>query len=187
MTSLDQLREDLDYVAGAVRRDRKRPIPYINLLWAVLIPVGFALSDFAPRQSGLYWMIAAPGGVLLSFWLARSAARRQGARDLALVRRTALHWFTLLAAFFVYGAAVASGHIEPRTSFPNWLLIAALGHLFAGIHLNRGLLWSGLVLFAGYIALVWLPLPYIWTSTGLIVAAALVIAAWRDQAVCAGA
>jgi len=187
MTSLDQLREDLDYVAGAVRRDRKHPFPIIYLLWAVLIPVGFALADFAPRATGLYWVIAAPGGVLLSFWLARNAAQRQGTRDMALVRRTALHWFTLLAAFFAYGAAVAGGHIEPRTSLPNWLLIAALGHLFAGIHLNRGLLWSGLVLFASYLALVWLPLPYIWTSIGLIVAAALVIAAWRDRPALPGA
>ncbi len=187
MPSLDQLREDLDYVAGAVRRDRKRARPAIYLLWAVLIPAGFALSDFAPLHAGLYWAIAAPGGVLCSFWLGHNAALKQGVRDMVLVRRTALHWTAVLAAFFLYGTALASGHIDLRTSFPNWMLIAALGHVFAGIHLNRGLLWSGLVLSAGYVALVWLPLPYIWTSTGLIVAAALGLAAWRDQVVPAGA
>src|SRR5579859_2342241 len=98
MAAIDQLREDLDYVAGAVRRDRKHPIPFIYLLWAVLIPTGFALSDFAPRQAGLYWAIAAPGGVLCSFWLGRNAALKQGVRDMALVRRTAMHWFAVLAA-----------------------------------------------------------------------------------------
>ena len=46
MTNLNELREDLDFVAGAVRRGQNRAVPAILALWAVLIPIGYALADF---------------------------------------------------------------------------------------------------------------------------------------------
>lgn len=181
MANLEELREDLDFVAGAVRGQRVPPKPEIYLMWAALLPAGFALSDFAPRYSGWYWLLAAPLGTLVSLWLGRTAAARQGVRDAARLRRAGLHWLAVLLAFLLFGAAVGSGRVDVRSSAPNWVPIAALGHTLAGIHLQRGLLWTGLVLFLGYAVLIWAPLPYLWTSIGLIVAAALVAAAICDR------
>lgn len=179
MASLNDLQQDLDYVAGAVRRNVSRPQPAIYLLWAVLLPVGFCLNDFAPQRSGLYWLIASPLGVFLSFRLANAYANRRGVRDEKRARRAGWHWLTLLAAYFLFGAALATGHGDMRSSAPTWMLIAALGNTFAGIHLNRELLWSGVVLFFGYAVLVWLPIPHVWTAIGLIIGAGLAAAAIR--------
>ena len=42
--SPDRLQQDLDYVVAAVRRhDTSLGVPAIYFLWAVLVPVGFAL------------------------------------------------------------------------------------------------------------------------------------------------
>lgn len=180
MASLNDLQQDLDYVAGAVRRNAGRPRPTIYLLWAVLIPAGFCLNDFAPRYSGLYWLFASPLGTFLSFWLAHIDSKRLGVRDEDRAQRAGLHWLVVVAAFFLFGAALSTGHGDWRSSAPTWMLIAALGNTFAGIHLNRELLWTGAVLFLGYAVLVWLPLPYVWTATGLIVGAGLAAAAIRS-------
>ena len=95
MTHDEQIRHDLDYVAAAVRRqDRPVGTPAIYFLWAILVPIGFALPDFLP-------------------------------------------------------------------------------HL-AGVHLIRPLLWSGLMMLAAYAALQLLPLPYIWTISGIAIALSLV-------------
>ena len=44
MTHDEQIRHDLDYISAAVRR-QEQPVgtPAIYFLWAVLVPVGFAL------------------------------------------------------------------------------------------------------------------------------------------------
>jgi hypothetical protein len=36
-------------------------------------------------------------------------------------------------------------------------------------------------MFIGYAALEWLPLPYLWTTTGLIVSVSLIVAAVRSN------
>ena len=54
--SPDRLQQDLDYVVAAVRRhDTSLGVPAIYFLWAVLVPVGFALPDLAPGIAGPYW------------------------------------------------------------------------------------------------------------------------------------
>ena len=52
MTTNDNLRQDLAFVASAVRRhERAAGVPSIYFLWAVIVAVGFALPDFAPHLS----------------------------------------------------------------------------------------------------------------------------------------
>ena len=65
--SPDRLQQDLDYVAAAVRRhDASLGVPAIYFLWAVLVPVGFALPDLAPGIAGPYWLVA---GIVPAFLL----------------------------------------------------------------------------------------------------------------------
>ncbi len=182
MANLNELREDLDYVAGAVQRGQSRSVPTILALWAVLVPIGFALADFAPRWCGPYWLVAGTLGGVASGFIGRATMMRQGFVDARLGRRHGLHWLAMWAAYILFGASVATGHMDARTTAPIWLLLSAIAYTMAGIHLerDRAYLPSGIIMFLGYVGVVWLPLPYLWTSTGLIVSLSLIVAAVRS-------
>ena len=177
MTAIDRVKEDLDYVASAVRReDLDDGIPVIYYLWAVLVAIGWALPDFAPRWTGWYWIIAGPAGGLLSWWIGSRQGASVGINDTALGRRYAYHWsLTLFALLLVFLPAI-SGKISAETSAINVLLVIGLAYTLAGVHLERPLLWCGLLVFGGYVALSTIELPYLWTITGLVVAASLILA-----------
>lgn len=189
MDNINELRQDLNFVANVLRRGQQQPVRSIFLLWALLVPVGFALVDFAPRYCGLYWLVVGTLGGIASGFLGRADAQRRGVRDDDYRRRVSLHWVTMFASFLLFGLAVASGHMEPQSTAPIWLLLTAVAYTLAGIHLerDRAMLPAGIVMFAGYAVLVWLPLPYVWTVTGLLVSGALLYAALRGAAPTAAA
>ena len=177
MTSIDGIKEDLEYVANAVRREEHDAgPPYIYYLWAVLVAVGFALPDFAPRWAGPYWFVVGPAGGIASWWLGARYGARIGINDAALGRRYAYHWGLVMVAFVLVFVPAFTGEAEPAAAAKNVLLVAGLAYGLAGVHLERPLLWSGLLMFAGYVALSLLSLPYLWTAIGLVVAIALIIA-----------
>ena len=65
-----------------------------------------------------------------------------------------------------------------------FMLIAGLAYTLAGVHLNRPILWSGLLMFAAYAALQLFPSPCIWTISGIAIGLSLVwagIAARRTR------
>jgi len=177
MTKTDQLQQDLDYVTAAVRR-REQPvgIPAIYLFWAAAVLVGFASADFAPRSTGLYWLVVGIGGGLLSWWLGERDDRKRGIRDVALGRRYGLHWSISGVGYFLTALPMFV-HGPSRDSAAAFLLTTGIVYSLAGVHLERPLLWCGLLAFAGYAALVGLALPYAWTVTGVLIAACLVLAA----------
>ncbi|HVF63971.1 MAG TPA: hypothetical protein VNE58_08255 [Casimicrobiaceae bacterium] len=91
MTTTDQARDDLAFVADAVRRsDRADALPTIYVLWAAIIAIGFALPDFAPRWAGWYWLLVGPAGGLVSAWLGVRHGIRTGINDRELGRRYTL-------------------------------------------------------------------------------------------------
>lgn len=61
----------------------------------------------------------------------------------------------------------------------NFMLVAGLLYALAGVHLERPLPWTGLLILFGYVVLSVLPARGVWTITGLIVALAL---AWSGVA-----
>ena len=173
MTSADQIKQDLDYVASAVRfHDRPAGVPAIYFLWAVLVPVGFALPDLAPGLAGPYWLVAGIGGGLLSWWLAVRDARRSGINDTADGRRHGLHWLVGGIGFLVCWLPMLRG-APIELAVGNFLLVAGLVYALAGVHLERPLLWSGLVMLAAYVVLTVFALPYTWTITGLAIGVSL--------------
>lgn len=182
MTAIDRVKEDLDYVTNAVRReDRDDGIPMIYFMWAVLVAIGFALPDFAPRWAGLYWLIAGPAGGLASWWLGARRGAQAGIHDAALGRRYAYHWLLAALAFVLVFVPALAGKVGVAAAATNLLLVAGLTYALAGVHLERPLLWSGVLMFAGYVALSLFELPYIWTTTGLIVAASLLLAGFNQR------
>jgi len=59
------------------------------------------------------------------------------------------------------------------------LLVLALGHVTAGLHLDRAFLWVGFLMAAGYV-LVTLVSWYAWTAVGVVLATALAVAGIRE-------
>ena len=180
MTHDEQIRHDLDYISAAVRR-QEQPVgtPAIYFLWAVLVPVGFALPDFAPQWAGLYWLFIGIGGGLLSMWLGIRDDRHTGIRDRELGKRYGLHWLFTGLAFMLSALPLATGKVAPAAAVPTFMLIAGLADTLAGVHLNRPILWSGLLMFAAYAALQVFPTPRIWTVSGLLIGLSL---AWAGIA-----
>lgn len=176
MSELDDLKNDLAYVQSAVRRSRNdlgaAPIYY---LWAVLVAVGFALPDFAPRAAFLFWCIAPIGGGLLSIWLGNRSEQLRGIRDAALGRRQGLHWLVSGGAIGIAMLAIATGKLPIAAGASMVLLIVGFAYALAGIHLHPPLRWAGLVMMASAPALLWLAIPFLWTAIGIAVAAALVL------------
>lgn len=179
MVDTQQLQQDLDYVQAAMRR-RERPVgvPAIYLFWAVAVLVGFASADFVPWATGAYWFVVGIGGGLLSWWLAVRDGRRRGVCDAELGRRYGLHW-TLGGVAYVLTALPLFLHqpVANATAAAPFLLTTGIVYGLAGVHLERPLLWAGLLAFAGYAALVLFALPYAWTITGVLIAICLAVSA----------
>ena len=177
MTKTEPLRQDLDYISNAVRR-REQPIgiPAIYLFWAVAMFVGFASVDINPRITGPYWFIVGIGGGLFSWWMGERDDRRRGISDTVLGRRYGLHWLIGGIGYFLTAMPIFMQGASTDLA-ANFLLTTGIVYGLAGVHLERPLLWCGLLAFAGYVALLLLPLPYIWTVTGALMAACLVLAA----------
>ena len=186
MASTDNLRQDLDYVASAVRRnDRSSGVPSIYFMWAAIIAVGFALPDFAPTLAAPFWLVAGIGGGLLSWWLGERDARRRGVNDVALGRRYGMHWTIGGVGFFLSALPMITGTDDPGQVVSSFLLVAGLVYALAGVHLERPLLWSGLLMLASHLVLVLFAPPYTWSITGLVIAVALTwsgLAAQRTRA-----
>lgn len=182
MTEAERLQQDLDYVAAAVRRrDRPQGLPAIYFLWAVIVPVGFALSDFAPRHAGLFWFAAGIGGGLFSWWYGARDARRNGVNDSELGKRYGYHWLVAGLAFVLCALPAAMGRVELGIGVSNFLLIAGIVYALAGVHLERPLLFSGLLMLAAYAVLVIASPPYVWTITGAVIAISLLWAGLSAQ------
>ena len=181
MTELKQLEADLGYVREAVEKsDADRSVATIHLLWAVIVPIGFALMDFAPSYVPIFWTIAGPGGFVLSGILGWRASAASGQMDRAAGNREGLHWGSMLVTIFFAVPLVATARISQDDFGMVVTLLLALSYLLAGVHLYRPLRWIGVLLLLGYAGLWMLP-AYRWTTIGLLASAALVVTALMSR------
>ena len=173
----DRLREDLDFVRSAVRRgEDDRGFALLYFLWAAVIAVGFALPDFAPTHALPFWIVAALAGGLFSWWYGARRQTADGVRDARTGRRHGWHWMLSGVAIGLVMVMGLSGALDPRQMATLLLLTVGLSYALAGVHLHPPMLPAGLIMLASAGAMLWLRLPYVWTSTGLAVGAALVAA-----------
>ena len=181
MTELEQLGADLGFVRDAVKKsDTGRSVASIHLLWAVIVPVGFAMMDFAPAYVPIYWTIAGPGGFLLSGLLGWKSAAATGQMDRARGNREALHWGSMLVTIFLAVPLVATNRISQDDFGMFVTLVLALAYLLAGVHLYRPLLWVGVLVMFGYGGL-WILPAYRWTTIGVLASAALIVTALMSR------
>ncbi|MGH8189866.1 MAG: hypothetical protein ACREP2_00280 [Rhodanobacteraceae bacterium] len=183
MTTDESIRDDLDYVASTVRRqENQNGVPAIYFLWAAITLVGFSLPDFAPQAAGPFWFFAGIGGGLLSWWLGARAERKKGIHNKMLGRRYGLQWTIggvgfLLAALPMFVGRVSPA-VDPALATAPFLLVGGLVYALAGVHLERPLLWVGLLMLAAYVVIEALAPPYVWTITGVVIALSLLWSGW---------
>lgn len=182
MNHTDRLQQDLDYLSRAVRH-HERPVgtPSIYFLWAAIVLVGFALPDFAPHRAGLFWLVAGFGGGLLSWWLGARDARATGVIDEELGRRYGYHWLIAGAGFLLAALPLLLGRAPASSAVSTFMLITGLAYAYAGLHLNRPILWSGVLMLAAYGVMVVARPPYAWTVSGVVIAASLAWAGLSAQ------
>lgn len=175
MPANENIRDDLNYVASAVRRQEYRGgVPAVYFLWAVIVLIGFSLPDFAPRIAGPYWFATGIGGGLLSWWLGERAGRRSGFNDKAMGQLYGRHWMIAGVAFLLAGLPVMLGQVSLANGTSSFLLVGGVVYALAGVHLERPLLWSGLLMLAAYVVMVIFQPPYVWTITGATISLSLV-------------
>jgi len=176
-----QAGDDLRFVRAIVEgTDRQRTPSAVYFLWAVVGLAGFALVDFHEAWVPAYWTVAGPAGFVASAILGRRRARRAGQVSTAARRAYLLHWGGMMAAIFL-AVLMPVGGILPRDAVgPAILLILALGHFAAGVHLDRAFLWIAVLMGMGYVFVVFVA-AYAWTTVGVMLATALAIAALREE------
>jgi hypothetical protein len=178
MTEDKQARADLSYVRAVLDRAESADNPAtIYFLWAVLTFIGFAMIDYLPEKTGLYWMIVAPLGGLLSGYLGWRAGRATGQASRREGVLQALHWTGMMAAILLLVPLAATHGIGVDEMPRLILLIVAIAYYTAGVHLDRRLLWISIVLGGCYLFTVYMPdVPRLWTITGAMMAGSLAAA-----------
>ena len=173
MDQTKRIDDEITYVRQLVSKSDRSPGPAsIYLLWAAICLVGFPLADFAPRYVGIFWMFAGPLGSLASMFLGWRHSVRMGQvrRDIGI--RHGLHWAGTLVAIFLVVSLGVVGTVGWDVVHRVILLVLAFSYYVAGIHLERPLVWVGLLMSAAYVALFFIKV-YQWTIVGIVVAIAL--------------
>jgi len=181
MPDVDHVEKDLGYVRGLLEKSEPRSPPAIYVLWAVVVLVGFTLADLAPRATGLFWLIAAPVGFLVSTWLGARAARKEGQVDRAEGDRHFLHWGGLLGAELLIVPLAWSGAVTGTGVGQVALLLVALAYFLDGVHQERPNLWVGIAIAAGYL-LTFVVARHVWLMVGVLISAALLASAVQNRA-----
>lgn len=177
MNEHPQLKDDLSYVAAAVRNECPPEIRAIYVLWAVLIAVGFALPDFVPHWTGWYWLVVGPAGGIASWLIGRRASADIGMQDRRMGMRYAWHWIAAGVTFLLAALPAFMGTVSGQVMGTYMLLIAGLVYILAGVHLNRPMVIGGVLMMLGFVMINVTEFAYAWTMTGIIVGAALVLTA----------
>jgi hypothetical protein len=177
MDHVERLEGDLRFVRGALdasTRPAASPSA-MYFLWAVIVLLGFALVDFRTDLVPEYWAVAAPAGFLASAYLGWRHALRSGQASASDGRRHLLHWGAVLIAVALAVVLRARGAMPSEALQAVILLVLALGYFTAGLHLDRHLLWVGLLMGAGFVVVMLVSL-YAWTVVGIALAISLTVA-----------
>ncbi|MEM7646182.1 MAG: hypothetical protein AAF203_04680 [Pseudomonadota bacterium] len=176
MNQSKELKDNLDFVSRVVKESENgRGVPGIYFLWALIVLIGFSITDFYPQFSGQFWMIAGPLGGIISGFLGWQYSRKLGQVSTDDLQKNLIHWGAMLAAIFMASSLVHNNLISGRGFGAVTLLIVAFSYILAGNYLDRVLLWLGFVMLAGFYPIV-NNFEHTWTIIGVAVCAGLTIA-----------
>lgn len=172
----ETLESDIQYVRALVKKSGSESLPRsFYIMWAVIVLLGFSIIDFAPRWTGLYWMIAGPGGGILSGILGHRAGVRIGQLNRETGLRHALHWGGMLLVIVLAVLLAMRGFVHWTVLSQVILLMVALGWWTAGVHFDRFFLSCALVMMLGFVGTLFIA-DYIWTAIGVLTSICLAFA-----------
>ncbi|HEX4054799.1 MAG TPA: hypothetical protein VHX86_11090 [Tepidisphaeraceae bacterium] len=176
MTDTHQLQQDLHYVREVVSnadRGRRRPVA-IYWLWALYVLIGYPLKDFAPRYSGLFFLMGWPVCFVATVYLAHRFKKTLGVRPIR--DRSKLFWLggALLILFCV--AAMSAAIPALRGQFIGQVAVVIVGifYFLGGVHYDRSFLWLGPLLCVCGLLVGFVP-HYGWTALGIVFALGLIV------------
>jgi hypothetical protein len=178
MSDERNVREDLGYVRAVVERAESVDSPAsIYFLWALISFFGYAIIDFAPEKTGLYWMVAGPLGGIASGVLGSRGQRRAGQVSNQEGLIEFLHWMGLFVGILALIPLVVTGRLDAPELPRVILLLVGLAYWTAGVHLDRRMLPVAAVMLLLYgFTVFWAELPYLWSLTAAGLAGSLAVA-----------
>ena len=172
---------DIGYIRDLVKKSERKPTPAsIYLLWAGIVLFGFAMVDFFPHFTGLYWMIMGPLGGVVSGLLGWRDGQSRGQLNRETGIRHALHWGGMLVLTGFVIILAIKGHIPEDEISRVILLVVTFGWWTAGVHFDRVFLWLGGLMGLGFVGTLIFP-SYVWTALGAALALALTLIALRTR------
>src|SRR5262249_13325967 len=181
MPEVRDIEQDLGFVREVVEKSERAKSPAaVYLLWALIVPVGFALADFRPQVTGLFWLIAGPVGFLPEPVIGSWDSRKRGQVDGREGTRHLLHWGGMIGAILLTFPLSLTGSVTERGLGQVVLLVVALAYFLNGIYLDRPNLWIGVLMAAGYL-LTFVVTRYVWTLMGAMISGALIASALREM------
>lgn len=118
--------------------------PTIYFLWGCIVFFGYVIAEYHLESITGYWLIAAPIGFLASIWLGIRHSKKVGQRNNAQGNLYIKHFAIMLLFIFL---AIFTHNIE------SILLLIGIGYCLAGIHLDKFMLWVGIVFGLVYVGL----------------------------------
>lgn len=174
-----EFESDIGYVRELVKKSERRPTPSsIYMIWAVIVLIGFSMIDFFPKQTGFFWMIAAPLGAVVSGFLGWRDSKHRGQISHDVGIRHALHWSAMLILTGLVVLLALRGHIPEDEIGRVILLIVTFGWWTAGVHFDRVFLPLGGLMALGFVGTLFMD-RFAWTSLGVALAVALTVIALR--------
>lgn len=182
MSAADQLREDLQYVKGAVQLHNRGQMPRgVAVIWAVFLLLGFTGLDVRPAWAAIFLLLGAPVAYLLSIRVGAGAALSAGISDSTAMRRHMLHWGSLFFAIVALLALAIEGRLSGQTFGQVILIMAGLVHFLAGVHFEiRLFVWLGPLMMAGAAALTYVE-RWGWTVLGVLIAVGILASSYSDR------
>jgi len=153
MSDVQQLRDDLHYVRGAVARRERADYapPGIMYVWVVYILVGYTLMDFRTQFAGPFFAIGGIVGGILSSILGHSYARKIGEQDRTTYFRALLHFGggIVVAAAGSLALRAFLGPIPEMQIAQIFVVMIGLVYFLWGVHYQRYFMFLGPVVMAG--------------------------------------
>ena len=133
---------DLKYVRQTLEKSIQQPsIASIYYLWCSIVLFGYLIAEFNLAWINVYWLIAAPVGFVISAWIGYRYSQKLGQSGSDNDKQYLWHFGLLI--LFTFSAMLTQQYLSI-------MLLIGLGYCLAGIHLERAMMWPGLMALALY-------------------------------------
>jgi hypothetical protein len=178
MSDVQQLRDDLHFVRGAMSRRERSDYapPGMMYLWVVYILVGYTLMDFRLDYAGPWFAIGGIVGGIFSAWIGRRYSRKVGESDRTTANKAMLHFFggIFLGALGTIALATFIPVLRSTQGSQVFVVMIGLVYFLWGVHYQRYFMFLGPIVMAGGV-LVGQIHHFGWTILGAVISLGLIL------------